>query len=237
VKLAQLPSEKPQVRTALLELMHLEPDASLVLAMASGVGQLAPTAEGKRQTRNVLLTHLTTAVTAGAALSLVDCLTQLDPTDEEKRQARNALLTGLIADTSEKWASYALADRFFKLDLTPEEKRQARRTLLMQLITETDTPTACRIVDAIAQLDPTAEEKQKSIGILTTLLSTCHFVERDHIASSIIQLKPTIHDLSAWPREAGQPSSALLAAARRNSPLASWLAGMPILGMSIAAEG
>jgi hypothetical protein len=52
------------------------------------------------------------------------------------------------------------------------------------------------------------------------------------LVGMLAQLDPTVHDLRTWHAWAVQPTAELLAAVRRNSALAVWLAALPSLSSS-----
>ena len=82
----------------------------------------------------------------------------------------------------------------------------------------------------MVQLDPTAEDKRQAREALLGLLAgqTDGYVAEE-LADGVVQLDPTVRDLSTWRAWAVPPTVELLAAVRRNSALAVWLAALPSL--------
>ena len=51
----------------------------------------------------------------------------------------------------------------------------------------------------------------------------------ESLVPALAPLDPTVHDLATWRAWANGPNAELLAAARRNTPLAEWLEALPSL--------
>ena len=223
VQLASSPEEKHQTLTALLQLMHTETDTNWIRDLAWGIAQLACTPQDKRRALCLLLSSLT-------GQKLVHEIVQLAASPEDKRQARNVLLTQMTTETGAAWFP-GLALGVAQLEPTAEDKRQARSMLLARMTTETSNHIASYLAVALAQLDPTAEDKRLGCSILTRLLAINADSERGTqfhpLFHGIKQLDPTVDGLSNWRTWREHPPITLLAAARRNSPLADWLAALP----------
>ena len=82
----------------------------------------------------------------------------------------------------------------------------------------------------MVQLAPTAEDQRQAREALLGLLAgqTDGYLA-EKLVAEVIQLDPTVPDLSTWRAWAVPPSVKLLAAVRRNSALAAWLAALPSL--------
>jgi hypothetical protein len=225
--------DKQRARAALLRLLDTPNGDWVDPSLVRGVAQLDPTPDDKQRARAALLTLLDTpafwAASGVRAGPLVYWVAELDPTPEGKRQAREMLLRLLDTPNSD-WAADALVRGVAQLDPTPEDKQRAREVLLTLLDAQRESSVGASLVDRVAELDPTIGDKQRARAALLRLLAS----ETDSSAAAALvdrmaQLDPAVADLSTWRAWAATPTARLLAAARRNSPLADWLAALPQL--------
>ena len=223
-QLACTPDDRRHALDALLGIATGRPRRDV--GPLDGIVQLAPSPEDKRQARDVLLKLIRTETDAWLILDLAYWVAQLDPTQEDKRQVRDALLKLMRTETGPPLIRN-LAGSVAQLDPTQEDKRQARDALLKLMRTETGSSNACHLAEGLAQLDPTADDEHQGSSILTRLLATRADSERKELFRAVEQLNPTVDDLSTWHTWGDQLPVTLLATARRNSPLASWLAALP----------
>ena len=254
VQLAPTAEDKRQAREALLGLLARGTDGETAAELAGGLAELDPTAEDKRQAREALLRLLAGQDGSWEAEYLALRVAELDPTAEDKRQAREALLRLLAGQNLRSWEAEYLALGVADLDPTPEDRRRAREALLGLLADETaadlDSPTdiplsggpadelvdeqndelVSKLVDVVVELAPTAEDKRQAREALLGLLAreTDEWLTAE-LVSGVIQLDPTVHDLSTWRARAIPPTVELLAAVRRNSALDDWLKLLPSL--------
>lgn len=232
--LVQLDSEaedKRQACDALLPLVTIETDSWTAARMANAVHGLDPTAEDKRQIREALLTRLATETDYYEATTLLDELAQPAPTSQEGHQVRQAILE-LLSVQTDGWLAMALADGLLRFRPTAEDKRRARQALLQLLpASKADVNLISRgFVRRIVKFDPSAEDKRLIREVVLELLET-GLNDRmfESLVPALAQLDPTVHDLTTWRSWGNGPNAELLAAARRNTPLAEWLEALPSL--------
>jgi hypothetical protein len=116
-----------------------------------------------------------------------------------------------------------------QLDPSTEDMRQAREALLGLLASQTDYWAPQRLVGGIAQLTTSPDDKRQARDALLGLLaSQTDRRVAEQLMGGMVQLEVTVRDLSAWPPSI-PPTVELLTAARRNSALNAWLAGLPTL--------
>jgi len=174
-------------------LRHFPPDYATgwaAIHLANSVTRLDPTVEDQRQAREVLLAQLNGQRDDGVAIQLANIMINLDPTAEDTYAARKALLVLLEGQTSSVSAR-ELADMLVDLASTAEERRDTREALIelvarpVAFLASTDSPPAplltlldnrdgCElavgVTDAVAQLDPTPEDKQRLRDALLLML-------------------------------------------------------------------
>ena len=188
---------KRQARHALLQLLTHETGSKMASDLATGLARLDPTGQAKRQARHALLQHLTKETDGPATKMLALWLARFNPTDQDKRQARHALLQHLTQETFSPNAIQQ-ADVMIQLDPTDEDKRQARYALLQCLAHEPDIQAGSlpvfgmllgdddpvpamlphvgvgvvkELVDRVARLDPTDQDKRQARHALLQLLA------------------------------------------------------------------
>jgi hypothetical protein len=89
---------------------------------------------------------------------------------------------------------------------------------------------AVSLAGPLARLDPTAADKRRARDVLLGLLARDTGAPADWLLSdALAQLDPTVHDLRTWRAWTAAPTAELLAAMRRNSALAGWVALLPSL--------
>jgi hypothetical protein len=135
-----------------------------------------------------------------------------------------------LADQTNGFAASGLANELLGLDPTAQDKDQALEVLLGLLAHETDKSAVARLLGGVVQLASTAEDKRQAREALLGLLAR----ETDRSAAATLVggmtlLDPTARDLSTWQTWADLPTAELLAAVRRNSAPADWLATLPSL--------
>ncbi len=203
-------------------------DSSMFGALMGKELQLDSAAEDERA-NDPLLELLAGPADGWHAAWLARQVVQLAQTAEDRRQARDALL-GLLANPTEDWVAEKLVDGVVQLAQTAEDKRHAREALLGLLASQTDVGTAARLVGGLVQLAQTEADKRHAREALLGLLASQTDVgTAARLVGGLVQLEPTVHDLNTWPSWAVSPTGELLAAVRRNSTLATWLAVLPSL--------
>jgi len=101
--------------------------------------------------------------------------------------------------------------------------------LLALLTSETDGRKAWQLAGAVATLNPAAEDRaQTRKALLRMLGGEADRFTAQELAEAVAGLSPSVADLvesDTWPYP---PTPTLLAAARKNSTLSSWLAHLPL---------
>ena len=114
--------------------------------------------------------------------------------------------------------------------VTAEDRDQTRGALLARLANRIDSAGSWELMEAVARFAVTAKERAQTRGALLTLLSDAPDPRRARmLENTVTGLSPTVADLGgsdSWPIPL---TPALLAAARQNSALPTWLAGLPRL--------
>jgi hypothetical protein len=117
-----------------------------------------------------------------------------------------------------------------QLAATAEDKRQALGELLNLLDAQTNSWKASELAAGVAQLDPSAQDNLSARNTLLALLrGQTSAPPSARLKDALTQLSPTARDISAWHKWKVPPTVKLLAAVRRNSELAAWLAALPDL--------
>jgi hypothetical protein len=150
-------------------------------------------------------------------------------TVEEQARVREALLA-LLSRATDPQMALELAEAAGRLDPAAEDSARVREALLALLNRTADRWMAKKLPEAVARLAATAEERAQTRKALLALLahSTHHLMDWE-LAEAVAALNPTVADLGgsdSWP---SSPNPELLAAARQNSELSSWLLALPLL--------
>jgi hypothetical protein len=223
--------ERARARQTLLKLLTHQADPDVAQALAEAVAELEPTAEERARARELLLELLPTQIESMWIWEggLAKVVAGLAVTTEERAQTRKVLLTLLIWQTGHSVA-HGLAEAVAGLPVTAEERAQTKRVLLTLLIRQTEPRVAGQLAGVVAALDPTTQQLARARRALQALLTSQTNVNGARmLANAIAELTPTVADLdgsSAWQFP---PTPALMAAARRNSPLPAWIAALPLL--------
>ncbi|HVB44585.1 MAG TPA: hypothetical protein VNF47_18055, partial [Streptosporangiaceae bacterium] len=218
--------ERLQAREALLWQLEAQVSWAFADQLVDAVVRLDPTADERRRARGPVLRLLDRETDRSSAAPLACALAQLAATADEKHDACETILR-LLSHPAEHWAARDLLDALAQLAATPHDIRQARDRLLRLLLDgPTDTTMTGMVVTALLGLAPTRDEKRRAREIVLDLLA-----ERADapLMTALAGLDPAIGDLAASHAWAIQPTSDLLAACRRNSPLDDWLAHLPAL--------
>jgi hypothetical protein len=200
--------------------------------LADAVARFAVTAEERAEVRGPLLALLASETDPWSARILAAASARLDPTPQERARVRQPLLA-LLRDETNLARAYVLGGTITRLAVNAGERAGALEIVLTLLASETDPDRACHLAEAVAGLDPTPEERARARQPLLALLAsrTEPWMARG-LVDTVARLSPTVADLDGsdgWP---SPPTSALLAAARQNSKLSTWLAALPTLSES-----
>jgi Domain of unknown function (DUF4062)/NACHT domain len=222
--------DRRQTRDALLRLLADHDDGLLAAGLLDKVLQLATTAEDKRQTRDALLRLLADDDGGLLAAGLLDKVLQLATTAEDKRQTRDVLLEVLSAGQIGAYESAGLIGAVASLAATGTDRRRSRDALLGLLAGETDGWVASEIITGVIRLGPTAQDTRYARCVLLGLLAGRPGEGLSaQLVDQLAQLEPKASDLRGWTAWKVAPTTELLAAVRRNSKLAAWLAVLPAL--------
>ena len=225
--LAVTAEEQARTREALLRLLDHEPHPSTVGQLTGTVTLLAVTAEEQARTREALLGLLEREGSSEVAEDLADALTRLEPTAEDRTRAREALFC-LLTNEDYPDGAWRLVGSVNRFTVTAEERAHTREVLLGLLEREGGSWVAGELADAVGGLDPTAEDRARARKALFAMLAhEDNPAGAQQLADICAKLSPTAADLvdsSTWQFP---PTSTLLAAARQNSELYTWVAALP----------
>ena len=236
-QLATTPEDERQIRQMLLGLLTGITDPWDIDALVDAVAQLHPTTSDKRQAFEALLGLLADVDNAWIAHRLAGRVVQLNPTADDKRRAFEALL-GLLADAANAVKAEDLARGVVELNLPAEDMRRAREALLGLLThpwpiafrgRHTHGSLNVRLLGGLVQLNPTIQDKRQACEALLRWLPGEDAGTTHDLVRAMVQLDPTVEDLSNWRVWAAEPTTDLLVAARRNSALADWLGALSSL--------
>ncbi|MGO9082368.1 MAG: NACHT domain-containing protein [Streptosporangiaceae bacterium] len=223
--------DKRQARTVLLGLLGRAPDGWAVTSLAEALTQLEATTAQQAQARDAILGLLAKPGTLEMSGCLIDALGRFHPTAEDKRRAR-ALLLSQLTSTPNHWQTVhtALAT-LAALEPTERDRRDARAALTSFLAASpSDWNALHTMIEDLITFDPGEEDMRRARAVLLGDLATHrHTAMTLNTLADLAALDPTAEDLSTWRSWKAQPTAELLSAARRNSPLADWLAALPAL--------
>jgi len=221
------PANDEDPREALLTKMPAKTSHEDIKTLVSALLKLAATVGEKYRAKEALLSIMTTHHGARAPKITAAALLRLDPTADEKGRARQALLSLMTAETTISWGIADLADALAQLDPTADERRRARYALLKKMASNALPWEG----NTLVELTVTEEEKRQVREALLGLASAVggFGTEARKLMDVLAQFDPTVDDIRAWRGWNKPPSPRLLAAARRNSTLESWLAALPSL--------
>jgi hypothetical protein len=117
-----------------------------------------------------------------------------------------------------------------RLVSTEEDKRQACQHMLGLLVGQTDVQTATALAWGITLLDGTTEDKRQAReALLGLLVGQADRQLAARLVGEIVNLGPTAGEVTAWRTWGCPPTTAFLAAVRRNTTPTVWLATIPAL--------
>jgi len=217
--------DKHQVLAGLPDKLAAGTDGWEAADVARQSMRLNPPAADKRRIRAALLGLMARQTETHLAEALLGGLIELDPTAGGKRLFRTELLR-VLDSQADGWMAAWLMQGILQLEPTEGEQRQARAALLRLAAAATD-PRAVQValIDAFVASGPAADDKQRARKVLLARLARETDPEgASYLMGALTQLDPTADDLSGWPGWAAAPGGYLLAAVRRNSSPAGWLA-------------
>jgi len=229
VQLATSAAEKQQAREALLAVLALQTDAEVAEELLAGVGKLDPSPQEWDQARETLLGLLAGQDDDSTVAGLAELVAELGPSPEDRRQAREALLESL-AGQHDGLAAARQVQALFQFDPSAQDKGRAWAAALELLATVADYWPAEQVVAQLVQLATSAQDRRQVREVLLAALGRqTDSGVAEKLVSGLVQLEPTVRDLATSRAWAAPPTVGLLTAARRNSPLSDWLAGLPPL--------
>jgi hypothetical protein len=183
-----------RARDALLGLLADQTDGWWAGLLATGVVQLAPTAEDRHEACSALLRLIFGGVPTSVAGPLASAVADLGPTAEDRRRVRAVLVRALARQTNGD-AAAQLADRVVELDPTAEDKSQARDALLGLLALQTDDVAAARLAGRVFRFAPPPADESRARGALLGLLARqTNGHAAAQLAGRVVELEPTAED-------------------------------------------
>jgi hypothetical protein len=224
VKLAMVEADMTQFRNTLLEMLTRDTGRWKTKRIVAAVVRLATTETDKSHVRETML-DLARETDSWRAREMMAGLTQLAVTEADKRRIRERVLEMLVHEANGVVAS-ELVSELVKLEPSPKDERRACDLILRMLARESSSFVSCFLADGLVRLRPTPEDKRQARHALLKLMND----DADgFLDAALVHLDPTVHDLGPWHSWAVPPTTQLLIAARRNSPLPVWLAALPSL--------
>ena len=165
---------------------------------------------------------------ADESTGLTDDLRRLAVIPEERARAHQATLTMFSHVDGHNPRVLTFVVALTELSATADERANTRRALIGALASGTGSWAVQVIMDSLFRLGMTDSEQVELKAILIRMFAQMPYrLEAESLAREIIRLNPTLDDLRGsadWPCK---PTDGLLAAVRRNTPLAAWLAALP----------
>jgi hypothetical protein len=215
--------------SALLGLLSRQNDDQVTAELASVLVRLATTTRDRQLARHVLLGLLDRGVAAWPGPRPENTIARLAVTARDKRETSGALLRMLPAASDDPCKMAVLVRAVVQLAVTAESQRRVRKVVLGTLAGAPGW-SAVELVDGLIQLRPERKDKaQARRAILAELTSTAGWPLAARLVDALSRLDPGVADLASWRTWEAPPSAELLAAARRNTRLAEWLAALPSL--------
>jgi NACHT domain len=233
-----LPEDMRRARKRLLVLLDGETRSGPALELARAMALLDPLPEETRRARDRLLGLLAECTKFSAARALAWAMEELDWTAEEKVKARERLLALVDRTWINRRELQQFAPSLVRFVTPGDDKRQIE-TLIAFLADAGGFAAARGVTEAMVQLATTTQQKREIREMLAGQLSRgkdrdlpSNFLgspRTDRLVKALIRLDPTVQNLSSWRTWPVTPPDELLAAARRNSTLADWLAALASL--------
>jgi hypothetical protein len=203
-------------------------DPASAHTLAETLASIRPGSSDSAHARARLLDLLDHATSPRDAATLADALTKLDPDSGETAQARGQVL-GLLATAAKPQDAVMLAETLRWLGPKPAELAQARGRVLGLLAAAAEPSDALMLADALPGLGPEPPGTAQARAQVLNLLRAGSCPQAKNLAELLAELSPVADDLLGWASWGVAPPPALLAAARRNSPLQSWLDVLPVM--------
>jgi hypothetical protein len=185
------------------------------------------TSQDRATVRAALLERLSHEGDLGIAYELVLGVASSRPAESEWTQALSCLFE-LLVNSRNDWQAERITRRIPRLALSSRDRANARK-ILLALIRGTGWHIARSYAFTLVRLVKTPEERADLLEALIRLRSVADQSPFEELSNAICALHPSSTDLAGSYTWVSQPSDQLLAAARSNSTLDSWLASLPTL--------
>ena len=227
IQVSPTTADKRATREALLTLLIGQSDDQSAVGLARGILLLTPTLDERRHARDALMGSLAEPY-SWSSFELINLIVKLTQTGEERRQVRENILERLsVAGNSN---AIELVSLLVEISKTSEEKRQARVGLLGLLTNQPDGWNVIELSNGILQFDPDVMDQNLARKVLLKWLAVeSHPKAAAGLICQLTQFHPVAADLTDWRSWVEPPDAELIAEARRNSRLISWLKVLPVL--------
>jgi hypothetical protein len=161
------------------------------------------------------------------AAKLVDDIRKLAVTPEERARAHKMALAMLSHEDSQDGILHYVS-ALAELAATTGERTRTRRALIQALASGTESWAIQGIADTLFLLDITGPERAELKDILVRVYAQGPDKGQAESAARVVaRLNPVLGDLHGTAEWPCKPTSDLLAAVRRHTPLPAWLAALP----------
>ena len=217
------PTDLARARTRILDLL----DTSLAWGpseLAEALSRLSPAPADLTRARTRVLCLLDT-YPQHASLH-VGALRSLSPEPADLARARTRILD--LLDTALPGDANKLAAALGGLSPAPADLTRARARVL-DLLEGADPDDARWLAGTLDGLSPTSADLTRARARVVDLLNSAGAEDASLLIVALGELVPVVGDLAGWAAWTVVPQRDLLATARRNSPLRSWLEVLPAL--------
>jgi hypothetical protein len=223
------PGDLGRARGRVLDLMDAADDGWDARELAEALVRLGPEPSELARARERIVDMLDAAEPAPQAGDLAKALAALDPEPDDLAWARGRMLD--LLDAADPGSNVGFLAKVVA-GLGPEPGDLARaRGRVLDLLDATDGRSDARqLAEALAGLGPEPDDLARARGRVLDLLDGARLGGgASGLPGALAVLGPVAGDLASWASWAAAPGSDLLAAARRNTPLRSWLEILPML--------
>jgi hypothetical protein len=228
------PADRTCARTAMQNQFDREVNDIIRSGVSDAVARLAVTAQEQALTALWLLDACEREPDSSTAAGLARLAGRLNPSADNLARARTRLLAMLDIEDRPGVAQH-LAEAIAGLSPSAEDRTRAVLSLVRLLESQTYGGYGLHLgpAEAIVRLAPAAEDLARArTALVRLLIIAIRPVIAQRVADVLVRLSPTVSDLygsDGWPFP---PTTAVLAAARRNSEISAWLGALPGLSTS-----
>jgi hypothetical protein len=224
------PDDLARARARMLSLLDAD-DPLDVWLLSFELSRLSPEPNDLARARAQVMSLLD-AANPKNVINLADALSDLRPDPSDLTHARARVLS-LLRKATNPYDVHHITVALEKLSPEPRDLAQVCSRVLGLL----DTPGATNVnilVEALSFLSPEPDvlagaRARARARILSLLGEATDPRAAEHWLVELAQLSPVAHDLTGWKAWALAPGEGLLALARQNSPINSWLEALPAL--------